>query len=91
MSGDLDVPFEQGPSGQTVDLSDGRIASGLVVMAAMLPLPDRGTMPCLVYRFAVPDGSGFYPPMLLAVDEDQMLKLAQLTASASAAAIKAAS
>lgn len=86
----MDVPFEGQPTAD-MDFSDGHIASGLVVMAGTLPVPDVGTIPCLVYRFANPDGSGFFPPMVLAVDEDQLTKLAQLTATATAAAIKAAS
>lgn len=89
MSNDLDMPFEEGP---LADMEiDGVVASGLVVMAGTMPVPETGVMPCLIYRFANPDGSGFYPPMILVVDEDQMTKLAQLVASATAAAIKAAS
>lgn len=89
MSNDLDLPFESQPN-TPADVSDGHLAGGLVVIAALVDVPDRGKMPALVYRFAIPDGSGFYPPMTLIVDEDQMAKLAQLTASATAAAIKAA-
>lgn len=53
-----------------------------------VPAGDHRPMPALVYRFAKPDGTGFYPPMVLVVDEDQMAKLAKLVASAAAAAIR---
>lgn len=86
----MDVPFERQPQTQ-LDLADGHLASGLVVMAGTLPLLDGGTAACLVYRFANPDGSGFYPPMILACDNDQLQKTTDLTASAVAAAIEAAS
>lgn len=90
MSRELDVPFEpQQPT--EMDLSDGVLAGGLVVMAAAIPVTGAGTIPALVFRFAKPDGTGFYPPIVLTVDEDQMAKTAQLVASASAAAIRAAS
>lgn len=86
---DLDLPFQpQRPS--ELDLSDGVLAGGMVVLAASIPVPGEGVMPALVFRFTKPDGTGFYPPMVLAVDEDQMTKTAQLVASASAAAIRAA-
>jgi len=89
----LDLPFEAGPPGQYVTgadlLADGHIAGGLVVVAAVVPVDGVGPMPCLVYRFVKPEG-GFYPPMVLVVDDDQMAKLVPLTVSAAAAAITAA-
>ncbi|NUR80770.1 MAG: hypothetical protein HOQ21_10040 [Dermatophilaceae bacterium] len=87
---DMDLPFaKQTPT--EMNLSAAAVAGGLVIMAAAVPVPEHGTYPALVYRFAKPDGSGFYPPIVLVVDEDQMLKTAQLTASAVAAAVEAAS
>lgn len=85
----LDMPFERQPA-TTVDLGHAHFASGLVILAASVPIPDKGSMPALVYRFANPDGSGFYPPVVLVVEEDQMVKLAQRVASATAAAIASA-
>lgn len=86
---DMDLPFaRQTPT--VIDLDDAALSGGLVIMAAAVPVPERGKLPALLYRFAKPDGSGFYPPILLVVDEDQMSKTAQLTASAVAAAIHAA-
>lgn len=87
---DMDLPFTRHAPTE-IDLSDADVAGGLVMMAAAVPVPEHGTLPALVYRFAKPDGSGFYRPIVLIVDEDQMLKTAQLTASAVAAAIQAAS
>ena len=87
---DLDLPFERSPKHE-LDLSDAEFAGGLVIAAAAVDVDGQGKMPALVYRFAMPDGSGFYNPRVLVVDEDQLTKLAQLTASATAAAIGAAS
>lgn len=87
----LDLPFEKVPTGQTVDASDALIASGLVVLAVVVPVPEVGPMPGLMFRFANPDGSGFFPPMILCVDEDQMVKTAAMVSKATAAAIGAAS
>jgi hypothetical protein len=86
---DLDMPFEEQAATPMPD-EHQHIASGLVIMAGVVPVPDHGPMPCRVYRFAIPDGSGFYPPIVLVVDADQMAKLAQLTAAASATAIQSA-
>lgn len=86
---EFDVPFARQATTE-VDLADAALAGGVVIMAAALPVPGKGLMPALVYRFAKPDGTGFWPPVVLVVDEDQMTKTAQLTASAVAAAIQAA-
>lgn len=86
----IDLPYEDNPPGQTVPLDDARIASGVVIAAAVMPVPGRGPMPCLVYRFATPNGSGFYPPIALVVNDQQMRALAQLTAETTTAAVKAA-
>lgn len=86
----MDMPFARQTPTEVV-LEDPAMAGGLVIVAAAVPVPERGKLPALVYRFAKPDGSGFYRPFVLMVGEDQMLKTAQLTASAVAAAIEAAS
>lgn len=86
---EFDLPFAR-QAVTEVDLDDAALAGGVVIMAAALPVPEQGLLPALVYRFAKPDGSGFYPPIVLVIDEDQMTKTAQLTASAAAAAIQAA-
>jgi hypothetical protein len=88
--GELDLPFEEGPPGQTMPFGDGTFASGLVLLAGTIPVPDVGVMACLIYRFANPDGSGFYPPIVLVVDDQQMAGITQLTAAASDAAVRTA-
>lgn len=90
MSKELDLPFESNQTPQELDLGHAHFAGGVVVMASFMEAPE-GKLPTLVYRFAKADGTGFYPPMIVVVDEDQLTKLAQLTASAVAAAIKAVS
>ncbi len=67
MAGDLNVPFEEQDT-TPLDLSDAQLSGGVVVMGAFLPAPDGGTLPCLVFRYARPDGSGFWPPIGLAGD-----------------------
>jgi hypothetical protein len=86
---DLDLPFEPSEPA-AIELQDAMMSGGLAIMAAAIPVPGIGKMPSLIYRFARPDGT-FYPPMVLVADEDQLTKLAALTASATAAAIRAAS
>lgn len=88
MTYSLDMPFEEGPPGQTVDLSDANVSGGAVVIAGVLPV-GHSTMPALVFRFATPDGR-FYPPMVLVFEEDQMGKFPDLVAQAVASALRAA-
>jgi hypothetical protein len=83
----LDVPFEEGPRGQTLDLSDAHLSGGLVVLAASVPIGDE-RKPALVFRFTTPHGE-FYPPMLLVLDETQARKTPDLITNAVHAAIKA--
>lgn len=87
----LNLPFEENPGGQTfaVDVT-GRLASGVVILAAVLPVPDVGPMPCLIYRFAKPDGSGFHPDVMLALTDDQAADLPKLTSDAVDSARRAA-
>lgn len=86
----LDLPFEEGPPGQTMSFDGATIASGLVLVAITVPVPGAGVMPGLAFRFANQDGSGFYTPVLLVVDDEQMAGMAKLAADASEASIRAA-
>jgi hypothetical protein len=91
---DLDLPFEEKPPGQIVEigdlLGDGVLAGGVTITAAMLPVDGHGIMPALIYRFANPDGSGFYPATALIMSDEQMAGLKLLTAQAANAAVRAA-
>lgn len=89
MNGDLDLPFELNPPGAELDLSDGLVAGGVVVLAATLTGP-TGKMPGIVFRFANPDGSGFYPPITLILEEHRLLDVKLLVAKAVNASVKAA-
>lgn len=91
---DLDMPFDQVVdeiTGETAAeiVNDAMLAAGVVVMAASVPVAGV-PWPAVVFRFAMPDGSGFYPPMMLITDHTQMAKLSVLTGRAVDAAIKAA-
>lgn len=86
----LDLPFmpqepTPGLQGEHVHMS-----GGLVVMAAVVDVPQVGKKPALVFRFAIPDGSGFYPPVCLVADDDQIAKLRPLINEAIAAARRGA-
>lgn len=83
----MDLPFEEGPPHHT---TEGMLLSGgVVVLAAVMPLPDGEHKPALMFRFASPTGD-FYPPMTLVLDDDQVAKLPLLIIEAAAAAIQAA-
>lgn len=69
-------------------LNQAFVASGVMVMAAAVPVGDI-KMPCLVLHFARPDG-GMYPPMALITDAHQMTKLKTMTTDAVDAAVGAA-
>lgn len=86
----MDVPFEADDSGGTLHDEHVHYSGGLVVMAAKIDVPEVGPKPALVFRFATPEG-GFYPPVVLVADDDQLAKIGPLVAEASAAARKAAS
>lgn len=77
----LDLPYEDGPSGQHADLGPMQISGGVVVMAVTVPVPGVGIKPALVFRFATPLGE-FYDPVLLVLDQDQINKLPDLVAKA---------
>lgn len=86
----IDMPFELRPEEEPLDLSDGLASGGVVVLSAVQEAPDGGRIPCIVYRFARPDGTGFYPPISLVMDEADMSHLKVLTNQAINAAIRAA-
>lgn len=84
----LDLPFEDGPSGQTIDLDRAHLAGGMVVMAAVLPV-DGEPKPVLIFRFTAPLGQ-FYSPVVLVMDDDQVRKVPSLISKAVAAAVRVA-
>lgn len=85
----LDLPFEPVPDGPVETDVEGYIAGGVVVLAGMVDVPGIGNTPCLVFKFANPDGSGFYPPVTLVADEDGMTQCAHLVSRSVAASIRA--
>ena len=93
MSGDLgnsmDLPFEADPIGMQVPDEHAHFSGGVVVIAAVIDVPDVGPKPSLVFRFAMPEG-GFYPPVVLVQDDDQIAKLRPLIFQAIKAAREAA-
>jgi hypothetical protein len=85
----LDRPFERAQAGQTVDLTDALVSGGLVIMAIACDVQGRGLTAGLLFKFARPDGTGFYPPVALLTADDQLRQLATLVDTASAAAVMA--
>jgi hypothetical protein len=85
---DLDMPFEHAAPGSTVDLADAVIAGGWTVAGAVLPVPEVGLVPALVFRFHRYDGH-ILRPVVLAMAEDQTRKAADLLKNAAGAAIRA--
>lgn len=71
--GDLERPFREVPGEPfALDLDSAVIAGGVVIMAAVMPTPD-GPMPCVVFKFARVDGSGYADPIVLALHDRQMV------------------
>lgn len=86
--GSLDMPFEEhDPIEMDVE---AQLSGGLVIQAATTPMPGVGMLPTLVFRFARPDGSGFYPPIALITNDDQLAKLRPVIQEAIATARRAA-
>ena len=83
----MDLPFEP----TTGHLHDQHVhfSGGVVVMASVMNVPGIGPKPSLVFRFAMPEG-GFYPPVVLVQDDDQIAKLRPLIFQAIKAAREAA-
>jgi hypothetical protein len=87
--GDLNLPYEDSPPGQSIPLDGSVVACGVVIMAGTMPVPGMGQMACLIYRFANPDGSGFYPAIALVATDEEILNAAVLTRDAGRAAVRA--
>jgi hypothetical protein len=85
----LDVPFE-GTVNLELDLSDGIFAGGVILMGAVLDIPDLGPQPALVFRFRLPEGQGFMPPIVLVQDDATTRKFAVLVRDAVDASVRAA-
>lgn len=89
--GDLNLPFEHNPSPFESTLGhDASLSGGVVVLAIAAPIEGGGTMPGLVFRFAKPDGSGFYPDTALVCPAADLDGIVELVRHATAAAIRAA-
>ena len=84
----MDLPFEAGGEGPMHD-EHVHFSGGVVVSAATIDVPGIGPKPSLVFRFAMPEG-GFYPPVVLVQDDDQIAKLRPLIFQAIKAAREAA-
>lgn len=82
---DLDLPFEEDNTGTQLDLSDALVSGAVVVMAVVTNIG-----PALVFRFHKPDGTGFYPPILLAAPPSSLRNLPGLVYQATATAIRRA-
>jgi hypothetical protein len=75
----MDLPFE--PTSGHLEDDHVHYSGGLVVMAAVTPVPGVGPKPTLVFRFATQTGE-FYPSVVLVCDDDQMAKLRPLIVQA---------
>lgn len=76
LGNDMDLPFEPSPVGELAD-QHVHFSGGVVVMASVVAVPEAGPKPALVFRFATPEG-GFYAPIALVCDDDQLAKLRPL-------------
>jgi hypothetical protein len=85
----IDLPFEEQPEQPMIDLASSLAAGGVVILASKVTLEDGSVMAGIVYRFIAPTGE-FYPPMVLAMDDDGMRTLPGLTMRAVATARRAA-
>ena len=84
----LDLPFKpQEPT--MLPPEDMLISGGMVVAGAVVPIPEHGNRPGLLFRFAKTDGSGFYDPMLLVLEGDQAYAVQDLVKDAVNAALTA--
>ena len=83
----MDLPFE--PTTGSLHDEHVHFSGGVVVMASVMNVPGIGPKPSLVFRFAMPEG-GFYPPVVLVQDDDQIAKLRPLIFQAIKAAREAA-
>ena len=84
-SGSMNVPYESNPEPYDTELQ-GNLSGGVVVIGATIEV-DGVWRPALIFRFAIPDGSGFYPDMALVAQDDELKDLPDLAGSAAADAI----
>lgn len=85
----LDMAYtEQQPT--EVDFSDGIIAGGVVVMGAVIDIPELGPQPAVVMRFRLPGETGFHRPIVLVQDSSSQQKLIPLFRAAVDSAVRAA-
>lgn len=84
----LDMPYgEQDPT--EIDVGDGILAGGVVIMGAVIDVEQLGPQPAIVLRFRLPDGS-FHRPIVLAQDSRATQKLVPLLRAAVDSAVRAA-
>lgn len=85
----LDLPFETQSETPGLQGEHVHYSGGVVVMAAVVDVPDAGKKPALVFRFARPDGV-FMPAICLVADDEQIAKLRPLINGAIAEARRGA-
>lgn len=85
----MDTPYEPVDRTPLHDAADAIWSGGVVVMGAVIDVPDAGLKPALVFRFVKVDGE-FHPPIVLVQDDNQMAKLRPLILAAVATARRAA-
>lgn len=86
--GDLNLPFEAQAPMPFMD-SHFHIAGGVVVIASVVDVGET-PMAALIFRFAIPDGSGFYTATMLVSEDEDLERLPQLMSDTVAGAINAA-
>jgi hypothetical protein len=85
--GPLDLPYEEQ---DVTPLTDNfAVSGGAVVMAAVINVAGRPE-PALVFRFARADDDGFFPPVLLCVDDGQTHEFGVTVTAAARTAIRQA-
>jgi len=86
-----DIPFlEQAPTDlPDFALAGAVLAGGLVIAGAMVPVPEHGPVPALVYRFT-DDQRRTSAPIVLILDPIRMASVSRLTDAAVTAALRAA-
>lgn len=66
--------YESNPEPVPVDLNEAQVSGGVIVMASVIPVNESTFLPSLIFRFAKVDGSGFWPPIVLAVENATELR-----------------
>lgn len=85
--GSLDLPYE---SQAETPLTDHFLVSGGVVTMAATVDVGGTAQPAVVFRFAAADGSGFAPPVMLCVTDQQLHELGVQVTKACRDAVRAA-